>query len=357
MIRTLRRVWNRMLGSCFGRRREIDLAEELESHIQLLADDNVRRGLPPVEAVRLARLRFGSVESAKESYRDQRGLPIIDAITQDLRDGVRGIRRNPGFATVAVFLVALGIGANTTLFSIINSVLLRPLPYPESDRLVWVGETRADLPFSPANPGFVSYQNFVDWRTEQTVFEHIGAYQPTGGSPGAFLIGGMPVRLEIQRMSADAFAALNVAPVVGRVFNNGEDRRGGTPSMVLSYRTWQERFGGQPVVGQPVAMNSVIHTILGVMPPGFSFPYKDIDAWLPLGSIPAPRRASHDLAAVARLKPGVTLEEARAEMATIAARLEQAYPDANKDWKGRVEPLIEVVVARRTGLCGSCLEP
>ena len=128
------------------------------------------------------------------------------------------------------------------------------------------------------------------------------------------------------------------------MFNNDEDRRGSTPWVVLSYRTWQERFGGQAVVGQPVTMNSVIHTILGVMPPGFSFPYKDIDAWLPLGSIPTPRRGAHDLAAVARLKPGVTLEDARMEMATIAARLEQAYPDANKDWKGRVEPLIDVVV-------------
>lgn len=111
----------------------------------------------------------------------------------------------------------------------------------------------------------------------------IGAYQPNGGSPGAFLIGGEPVRMEIQRMSADAFAALGVAPVIGRVFNNDEDRRGGTPSVVLSYRTWQERFGGQPVAGQPVTMNDVVHTILGVMPPGFSFPYKDIEAWLPLG--------------------------------------------------------------------------
>lgn len=177
------------------------------------------------------------------------------------------------------------------------------------------------------------------------MFESIGAYQPTGVSPGAFLINGEPVRLEIQRMSADAFAALGVAPFIGRVFNSDEDRRGGTPSVVLSYRTWQDRFGAQPsVIGQPVTMNGVVHTMLGVMPPGFSFPYEDIEAWLPLGSIPAPSRARHDVAAVARLKPGVTLERARAEMAIIAARLEQAHPEANKDWKSRVEPLINVTV-------------
>ena len=272
------------------------------------------------------------------------GLAAIDAIAQDFRYAFRGIRKSPGFATVAIFLLAVGIGANTTLFSIINAVLLRPLPYPESDRLVWVGETRADLPFSSANPGAVSYQNFVDWRRQQTVFESIGAYQPTGGSPGAFLIGGEPVRMEIQRMSADAFAALKVTPVLGRVFNNDEDRGAGTPSVVLSYRTWQEHFGGMPVIGQAVTMNGVVHTILGVMPPGFSFPYKGVEAWLPLGSIPVPPRAVHNLGAIARLKPGVTLEQARAEMAAIMARLEQAYPEANKDWKGRVEPMINVVV-------------
>jgi putative ABC transport system permease protein len=343
MIRTLRRTWNRVLGSLFGQRRERDLAEEFEAHIELLAEEYARRGFPPQEAYRRARLQF-SLESTKESYRDQRGLPVLDAIGQDLRDALRGIRKSPGFATVSILLLALGIGANTTLFSIINAVLLRPLPYPESDRLVWVGETRADLPFSSANPGAVSYQNFVDWRPQQTVFERIGAYQPTGGSPGAFLIGGEPVRMEIQRMSADAFAALNVTPALGRVFNNDEDRPGGTPSVVLSYRTWREHFGGMPVIGQPVTMNGVTHTILGVMPPGFSFPYEGVEAWLPLGPMPVPPRAIHNQGAIARLKPGVTLEQARAETATIVARLERAHPDANKDWKGRVEPMIDVVV-------------
>ncbi len=124
----------------------------------------------------------------------------------NLKFALRQRPKNPGFTTVAVLTLALGIGANTTLFSIINAVLRRPLPYSESDRLVWLGETRADLSFSSANPGAVSYANFVDWRAQQTVFESIGAYQPTGGSPGAFLIREEPVRMEIQRMSADAFS-------------------------------------------------------------------------------------------------------------------------------------------------------
>jgi putative ABC transport system permease protein len=335
-------TWLRSMVRSGALQRRLD--EEIRFHIDQQTAKNRRAGLPLLEARRHALLKFGGVEIIRESARDEIRPATLDAITQDFRYALRGIRRSAGFASVAVLLIAIGIGANTTLFSIINAVLLRPLPYPESDRLVWAGETRADLPSSSAHPGAISYENFVDWRTQQTVFESIGAYQPTGVSPGAFLINGEPVRLEIQRMSADAFAALGVAPVIGRVFNHEEDRLGGTPSVVLSSRTWQERFGGQAVVGQPVTMNGVVHTILGVMPPGFSFPYRDIDAWLPLGSIPVPSRASHSLAAVARLKPGVTLAQARAEVATIAARLEQTYPDANKDWKGRVEPLIDVMV-------------
>ncbi len=344
MIRALRRMWKRLLGSFSGQRRERDLAEELDAHIGLLTEENIRRGLAPDEAYRRARLAFGNVESTKDSYRDQRGLPVLDAISQDIRYALRGMRRNPGFAAVVILLLAIGIGANTALFTIIHAVLLRPLPYPESDRLVWVGDTRADLPFSTANPGAVSYANFEDLRMQHTVFESIGAYQPVGGSPGAFLIGDEPVRMEIQRMSADAFGALKVVPVLGRVYTNQEDRIGGTPSVVFSYHIWQERFGGASIVGQSVNMNGVMHTILGVMPPGFSFPYKGVEAWLPLGSIPVLPRFFHNLGAIARLRPGVTLDQARAEIATIAARLEQEYPDANKGWKGRVEPMINVVV-------------
>jgi predicted permease len=350
MIRSLRRTWMRLLGSFSGRRYERDLDEELDAHIQLMTEDYIRRGRPPDEARRRARLTFGSLESTKESYRDQRRLPRLDALAKDLRDAFRAIHRSPGFATIVILVLAIGIGANTTLFSIVNAVLLQPLPYPESDRLVWVGETRADLPFSSTNPGVVSYQNFLDWRKQQTVFENIGAYQPTGGSPGAFLIGGEPVRLEIQRMSADAFAALKVTPVMGRGFNSDEDRTGAAGTVVLSYHVWQGRFGGMPVVGQTVSMNGVPRTIVGVMPPDFRFPYTEVDAWLPLGTLPLPPRAAHvghggeGLGAIARLRPGVTLEQARDEMATIMSRLEQAYPDANKGWKARVEPLMSVVV-------------
>jgi putative ABC transport system permease protein len=320
------------------------LDEEFRFHLDQQTEKNRRAGMSAGEARRQALIQFGGIEGIKERTRDEIRPPILEQSIRDVGYGLRVLRQAPAFSVAALITLALGIGANATLFSIVRAVLLRPLPYPESDRLVWVGATRSDLPFSSSKPGAISYQNFADWRTQQTAFDAIGAYEPEGGSPGAFLIGDEPVRMEIQRMSADAFAALRVAPILGRAFNNDEDRRGGTPSVVLSYRAWQAHFGGRSVVGHPVTMNGVVHTIHGVMPPGFSFPYRDIDAWLPLGSIPVPRRGAHDLAAVARLKPGMTLEQARAEMTAIAARLEQAYPDTNKGWKARVEPLMDVVV-------------
>jgi putative ABC transport system permease protein len=350
-------AWNWTRSIMRSRALERGLDEEIRFHLDQQIERNRRAGMTPAEARRQAHVSFGGVQRIKESTRDEIRPAILEDSVRDVGYGFRVLRQAPAFSVAALVTLALGIGANATLFSIINAVLLRPLPYPESDRVVWVGETRVDLPFSFSKPGGVSYENFIDWRTQQTVFAAIGAYQPAGGSPGAFLIDGEPVRLEIQRMSADTFVALGVAPVIGRVFNNDEDRRGGRPSVILSHRTWQQRFRGQHVVDQPIAMNGVVHTILGVMPAGFNFPYEGIEAWLPLGSIPAPSRRSRGLAAVARLKPGVTIAQAGAEMTTIAERLERAYPDANRGWKARVEPLIDVVVgdiSRRLWiLCGA----
>lgn len=343
-MRWITDAWKWMRSVVRSRELERGFDEEVRFHIDQQTEKNLRAGMAPGVARRRALLKFGGIERVKERMRDEVRPPILEDSIRDFRHGFRVLRQAPTSSFAALATLALGIAASATLFSIINAVLLRRLPYPESEHLVWVGETRADLPFTSSNPGGISYENFEDWRTQQSVFEDIGAYQPAGGSPGAFLIDGEPVRMEIQRMSADAFAALGVAPIIGRVFNNDEDRRGGTPSVVLSHRTWQEHFGGEPVVGEPVTMNGVVHMIHGVMPPGFSFPYEGIEAWLPLGAIPVPPRTAHNFAAVARLKPKVTVEEAQAEMATIAARLEQAYPDANEGWKARVEPLMKVVV-------------
>ena len=171
MIRTLRRTWNRFLGSLSTARREGDLAEELECHIQLLAEDNMRRGVPPEEARRRARLQFGRMESTKESYRDQRGLPFLDALRQDLRYAFRGIRRNPGFAAVAILSLAIGIGANTAIFSLVNTVLLQPLAYQEPQRLFAVREL---IPhFFGQNPVGVNPVHAREWAKQCPSLEQV----------------------------------------------------------------------------------------------------------------------------------------------------------------------------------------
>ena len=171
MIRTLRRTWKRLLGSLSTERRESDLAEELESHIQLLTEDNLRRGVPPEEARRQTRLEFGGIESAKESYRDQRGFPFLYDLGQDVRYAFRGIRRNRGFATVAILSLAIGIGANTAIFSLINSVLLQPLAYKEPDRLFAAGEL---IPhFFGQNPVGVNPMHAQEWAKQCPSIEQV----------------------------------------------------------------------------------------------------------------------------------------------------------------------------------------
>src|SRR5262252_7458914 len=201
-------VW-RWAGSMVRNRAlQARLDDEIQFHLEQQLEKNLRAGMTADEARRQALLAFGGVHRVTERTREEIRPALLDDWLRDVRHGYRVLRQAPIFSGTAIVMLALGIGASTTFFSIVNAVLLRSLPYPDSDRLVWVGETRADLPFSSANPGALSYQNFADWRTEQTVFESVGAYQPSGGSPGNFLIGGEPVRMEIQRMSADAFAAL-----------------------------------------------------------------------------------------------------------------------------------------------------
>src|SRR3990170_3726144 len=198
--------WVRAMARSCALQRGLD--EEFRFHLDQQTEKNRRAGMAPEEARRQALIKFGGIERIKESTRDEIRPQILEQSIRDVRYGVRVLRHAPAFSVAALVTIGLGIGANATLFSIVRAVLLRPLPYPESDRLVWVGTTRSDLPFSSSKPGAISYQNFADWRTQQSTFDAIGAYEPEGGSPGAFLIGDEPVRMEIQRMSADVFDAL-----------------------------------------------------------------------------------------------------------------------------------------------------
>jgi predicted permease len=263
---------------------------------------------------------------------------LEDEMFQDLRFGVRMLLKQPGFTLVALLTLALGIGANTAVFSVANTVLLRPLPYQKPDELVMVWETAPKLGF-PRND--VAPANFLDWREQNDVFAQLAAF----GSTSVSLTGrGEPERIEGVRVSASLFPLLGVAPAMGRVFTAEEDRAEAQSVIVLSHGLWQRRFGGDPgIVGQTLTLNSRPYTVVGVMPASFRFPGREQEFWLPMAFEPgeAAGRGDHYLSVVARLKPGVTKQQAQAEMDAIAARLQQQYPRTNTGQGVALVPLHE----------------
>jgi putative ABC transport system permease protein len=260
----------------------------------------------------------------------------------DLRYGARMLLKNPGITSVVILALALGIGANTAIFSVVNAVLLRPLPYPESDRLVFLSESSKAM-----DEISISYPNFSDWRNQSQAFENIGVYNRNSYN----LVGdGEPERILTAQASADLFSALRVQPAIGRLFTNEEDKPGGTPVVVLGYGLWQRRFGGQPdILNKQLNFNNKSFTVIGVMPQSFQYPSR-VEMWVPVGQLSGDpnwqQRGNHPgLYGVARLKPGVTLEQARAEMNNIAANLERQYPNSNSGNGVIVQPMLEVFVS------------
>ena len=265
----------------------------------------------------------------------------MQKIWQDLRYGTRMLLKNPGITFVVILALALGIGANTAIFSVVDAVLLRPLPYPESDRLVFLNETTKTM-----DEISVAYPNFVDWRNQNHVFENIGVYNRSSYN----LTGvGEAERIVTGQVSADMFAALRVTPALGRLFTNDEDKPGASPVVVLSYPLWQRRFGGQAsILNQPLTLNGKSYTVIGIMPPDFRFPSR-AEMWVPVGQLSgAPDwqlRGNHPgLYGVARLKPGVSFAQAKAEMDLIAANLANQYNESNAGNGIGVRPLLEVFV-------------
>ena len=265
----------------------------------------------------------------------------MNTLFQDLRYGARMLFKNPGITFVVILALALGIGANTAIFSVIDAVLLRPLPYPESDRLVLLNETSKAM-----DEISVSYPNFTDWRNQNHVFENIGVYNRSSYN----LTGvGDAERIVTGQVSADLFAALRANPAMGRLFTNDEDKPGGTPVVLLSHPLWQRRFAGQAnILNQQLMLNNKSYTVIGIMPEGFQFPTR-VEMWVPVGQLSGEAswqsRGNHPgLYGVARLKPGVTFAQAKAEMDTIGANLEKQYQDSNAGNGIGLHPLLEVFV-------------
>jgi len=274
----------------------------------------------------------------------------MNTLIHDLRSGFRMLVNKPGFAAVAIITVALGIGANTAIFSVVNAVLLNPLPYREPDRLMQFWETN---PLKNWTQVTVAPANLFDWEKQSQSFTEFGAYSGSD-KKGPHLsglelnTGGEPQRLQGLSVTGNIFSVLGADALVGRTLREEETWQGKSAVMVLSYGLWQRHFGGDPkIVGQKITLNGVNREVVGVMPPDFYFPSKEADFWFPMGwdhDQMAQLRGPHFLRAVGRLKSGVTVEQARAEMKLIAARLEAQYPDTNTQMGVGLGPLKEWIV-------------
>jgi macrolide transport system ATP-binding/permease protein len=339
-MRALRRILTRGAGLFRRRARERALADELESHLALHVDDNIRRGLAPDEARRQAVLAIGGIEAMKEAYRDQSTVPLVEHTIQDVKLALRQLARRPALAATAIGVLALGMGGCLAVFGFVEAALLRPLPYADPGRLAAVTESIERMP--RAN---LSYLDYLDWKRTNTVFSSLDVYTMRGhmlATPGG------PALVPGMRVSDGFFRTLGVRPALGRDFAPGEDRPNGPKLALITHDAWQKRFGGDAgVVGRTVNLSGAAYSIVGVLPPSFHFaPGEGAEFWTtlqPAGNCDL-RRSCHNLSGIARLRDGVSIEAAQAAMTVIAAQLERQYPDSNRGQGARVEPLADLIV-------------
>jgi putative ABC transport system permease protein len=326
MLKRLRTALRAMLHRA---RAERDLDEELRFHVERQTEQNLCLGMKPEEARVAARKAFGGMEQTKERSRDARGLRWIDEPRQDLRYGARMLWKRPGFTFIAVLTLALGIGACTAIFSVVQTVLLRPLPYAEQEQLVilWKHDTVANNPFVE-----LALAEIDDWREQSRSFTGLAALPTTVYGYGYLLTGrGDAVQLESAKVSGSLFSLLGAQPAYGRVFNENDDQLNGPKVVILSDRIWRERFNADPnIIGQSITLTEGGYTVVGVMPATFEFP-KGVDLWLPIKTVTnaalAQNRGASFLWAVGRLKPGATIPQAETELNAIISRLAANYPE------------------------------
>ncbi|MGI8746020.1 MAG: ADOP family duplicated permease [Bryobacteraceae bacterium] len=342
-MRSLRAFLLRLGGSFRKSRGEKELADEMESHLQLQITHNLRAGMSPENARREALLKSGGIESAKEEYRNRRSLPALETIMQDLRYAARTLTNNAGFTAVAVLTLGLGIGANTAMFSVVQAVLWRPLPYAEPDRLVEISETN---PLKRWTHTVAAPANFADWQKMNTVFTGMAGYagvDKTGESHNDLFITGQgePLRLKGLVVTGNLFDILGVAPLLGRTFRSQETFTGKDRVAILTYDLWQTQFAGDPhILGRSISLNGKNYDVVGVMPRGFFFPSHAVQIFVPFGFKPSvfvEQRRPHSLSVIARLRSGITLAQASDQMKAIASRLEQTYPDTNSKMGVRLD--------------------
>jgi predicted permease len=347
VIPGLRRLFRLAAGRSTA---ENDAAEELRLHLELRAEELMSEGMTPEAARTEALRRFGDLSAVRRSVeridrdaeRSRRRGERLAAFGGDLRHGLRGLRRSPGFTAAALLTIGLGIGLNTAIFSVYDGVVLRPLPFAEPERLVrvWSSQLARGLRFFS-----VSMPDFRDWKAQSTSFQAMAAYER---QQDVALTGeGEPEQLQGARASAELFALLGVRPVLGRLFAPAEDRLDapGRP-VVLGYGLWQRRFGGaRDVLGRVLQLNGEPATVIGVMPRGFVLPGNPAELWQPMGGTAQnPDRGNRFVRVLGRLKPGISAEAARQELATISGRLQAQYPGSNTNWGITLLGLTDAVV-------------
>jgi len=345
--KSLQARYQRLVGLFRKPRRDAEFAEELESHLHLHVEDNIRAGMTPEAARRDALIKLGGVQQTKENYRDRIGLPTLEALLHDLRFGARILRKNPGSTAAVVIALALGIGATTAMFTVVRSVLLKPLPFKDPSRLIRLYEHSSDdkFPFNYVAPGI-----FGTWKKESHSFSSLailsdGAQYNLSGTNGQ-----LPEKVRAAECSWDLFPTLGVEPALGRTFAAEDDQPSANATVVLSWGLWKRRFGGDSsILNRTIRLDAKAYIVIGVMPSWFAYPEQSVQLWTPVYHEESPQDMemldSHDFAAIGRLKPGVAEAQATPELALIVRRLHDQHlddPFVSKSAESR--PLLEDMV-------------
>jgi putative ABC transport system permease protein len=329
----IRRLWGMIRRSPHDR----EFEEELRTHLEFAAAD--LQTAAPEDPSRAARLRFGGVSQAMDAMRDQRGLPWLDTLARHLHYGIRSLLRTPGFSLTIVLTLALGTGANTAVFSAINTVLLRPLPFPDADRLVQITQTQqrsSEFSIAPVR--------LEDWNQQNSSLEAITGYYAEDVSDTS---GDIPTKVRRASVAPRFFDVWGAAPAMGRVFSLADHQEGAASVVVIGDRYWRSRLNADPkALGKEVRIGALAFSIVGVMPASFRFPDRNVDLWFPYHDpFTSNRRAVRYNTGIGRLKPGVTLDEARADLDVVQAQLARQYPDTDREIGVRLLPLKKAIVA------------
>ena len=337
------RSWSRALVR--RSRVESEMDAELRFHIEACTEDLVRSGMRREEAMRRARIEFGGIERAKEECREARGVNFIQSLLQDLRYGLRMLRKNPGFTAVAVLTLALGIGANTAVFSISDAFIRNPLPFPRLDRLVDLSETQPALSSEPRG---ISPANFLDWQSQSRAYDSVSAWTLDSES----LTGhDAPLKVEAARVTPNFFTTLGAKPLWGRTFTADGDKPGRDQELILTRGFWERQLGSDPDIwSETLRLNGRSYAVIGIMDQSVNFP-PSVDVWVPmtLKDKEGFNRKDRYLRGVARLRSGVSLRQADSESKTMARRRSESYPDTNGGWSAQVSTLTDWLKAHITG--------